>query len=173
MCSPKWEHFALLFRYSSSSAACRCSQHGRSPSRQLFCAFPFPSSMQQYSLQSYTFQQVCPITAFKRRISLIEENPVSLQDEQCCPLHIPYKYSDVPRSIAGLAPTASRFFIFWGFHILFSQTGVSMFRFIAALGRTFEVANSYGNLAVILQMILVRMHGGVQSQRAMDNGHLN
>ena len=54
----------------------------------------------------------------------------------------------------GLAPSASRFFIFWGFHILFSQTGVAMFRFISALGRTFEVANSYGNLAVILQMIL-------------------
>jgi len=60
---------------------------------------------------------------------------------------------------AGLAPSASRFFIFWGFHILFSQTGVAMFRFIAALGRTFEVANSYGNLAVILQMILVSSHG--------------
>lgn len=29
-----------------------------------------------------------------------------------------------------------------------------MFRFISALGRTFEVANSYGNLAVILQMIV-------------------
>ena len=29
-----------------------------------------------------------------------------------------------------------------------------MFRFLAALGRTFEVANSYGNLAVILNMIL-------------------
>jgi ABC-type multidrug transport system permease subunit len=54
----------------------------------------------------------------------------------------------------GLAPQASRFFIFWGFHILFSQTAVGMFRFIAALGRTFEVANSYGNLVVILQMIL-------------------
>ena len=37
-----------------------------------------------------------------------------------------------------------------------------MFRFIAALGRTFEVANSYGNLAVILQMILVRTRGGGQ-----------
>ena len=29
-----------------------------------------------------------------------------------------------------------------------------MFRFISALGRTFEVANSYGNLAVILQLIV-------------------
>lgn len=54
----------------------------------------------------------------------------------------------------GLALQASKFFIFWGFHILFSQVGVTMFRFIGALGRTFEVANSYGNLAVILQMIL-------------------
>ena len=34
------------------------------------------------------------------------------------------------------------------------QCGVGMFRLISALGRTFEVANSYGNLAVILQMIL-------------------
>ncbi|GAX74480.1 hypothetical protein CEUSTIGMA_g1929.t1 [Chlamydomonas eustigma] len=54
----------------------------------------------------------------------------------------------------GLAPSAGRFFIFWGFHILFSQCAVGMFRFISAVGRTFEVANSYGNLAVILQMIL-------------------
>ena len=54
----------------------------------------------------------------------------------------------------GLSPQASRFFIFWGFHILFSQCGVGMFRLISALGRTFEVANSYGNLAVILQMIV-------------------
>lgn len=54
----------------------------------------------------------------------------------------------------GLALSPGRFFIFWGLHILFSQTAVTMFRFIGALGRTFEVANSYGNLAVILQMIL-------------------
>lgn len=57
-------------------------------------------------------------------------------------------------SFSGLAPSASRFFIFWGFFILSSQVAVGMFRFLAALGRTFEVANSYGNLAVILNMIL-------------------
>ena len=36
----------------------------------------------------------------------------------------------------------------------FPKVAVGMFRFLAALGRTFEVANSYGNLAVILNMIL-------------------
>ena len=38
----------------------------------------------------------------------------------------------------GLALTPGRFFVFWVFHILFSQCGVTMFRFIGALGERDE-----------------------------------
>jgi ABC-type multidrug transport system ATPase subunit len=113
--------------------------------------FSLPVFFKQRSMQLYpAWAFTLPAAVMRLPFSLLDATLFS------CIMYFP----------TGLALQPSKFFIFWTFHILFSQVGVTMFRFVGALGRTFEVANSYGNLVVILQMIL---SGFVMSKALIPN----
>jgi ABC-type multidrug transport system permease subunit len=53
-----------------------------------------------------------------------------------------------------LAPSAYRFFIFFGYMVLMSQMALALFRVIGALTRNFDIANSYGSTALVVLLLL-------------------
>lgn len=48
----------------------------------------------------------------------------------------------------------SRFFIFFAYITAIHQMALALFRFMAALGRSFAVANTFGSVALILVILL-------------------
>ncbi|KAH7352818.1 hypothetical protein KP509_19G065600 [Ceratopteris richardii] len=56
--------------------------------------------------------------------------------------------------VIGFAPDAGRFFRHMLLMFVISQTAVGMFRFLGSLGRTLIIANTFGNIALLLVFVL-------------------